>query len=94
MTDLEFVNDWSELEAAIEVLKQDNPYDMDLGEWDCNSQHWSGAAEDAVDLLIRYVPRLLTQYASLLELSFTLTGSWEEYARLNPPTGLHLPDHR
>lgn len=80
MTDLEFVNDWSELEEAVRYLKQwamDEPSDT-----------------HTIDVIVDYVPRLLTQYASLLELSLTLTGSWEEYARLNPPSGLHLPDHR
>jgi hypothetical protein len=29
-----------------------------------------------------------------LELSLTLTEGWEQYASLQAPTGLYLPDHR
>lgn len=78
-TELEFVNDWSELENCVNIMS-----------------NWAVEPDSqwVVDVIVEYVPRLLTQYASLLELSFTLTGSWEEYARLNPPSGLHLPDHR
>jgi hypothetical protein len=93
-TELEFVNDWSELEQALEVLRTDDPYDMDLGEWDCRSQHISSQLGDAIDTVSRYVHRLLTQYAKLVELSFALTEGWEQYASLNTPKGLYLPDHR
>lgn len=91
---IEFVNDWSELEEALEVLRTDNAYDMDLGEWDCNSAHVSGKLEDAMYVITKYVPRLLTQYASLVEISFALTEGWEQYAALQKPSGLYLPDMR
>lgn len=91
---LEFVNDWSELEAALEIMRTDNEYDMDLGEWDCNSAHLSGQLEDAIHTVLQYVPRLLTQYASLLETSFALVEGWEQYAQVHKPSGLLVPDHR
>lgn len=82
MTDLEFVNDWSDLEAAVDWLVEYSG-DPDLP---ASRQH-------AVETVAKYVPRLLTQYASLLELSFVLTESWEKHAELQPKTGLYLPDH-
>lgn len=75
---LEFVNDWSELEAAIEVIA---------------SEDWGNSLSYTMRVIAEYVPRLLTQYASLVELSFALTEGWEQYASLQPPTGLYLPDH-
>jgi phytoene dehydrogenase-like protein len=84
MTDsIEFVNDWSELEAAVAWLVEYSD-DPDL----------PTSREHAVQTVAKYVPRLLTQYAKLVELSFALTEGWETYATLNPPSGLHLPDHR
>lgn len=77
-TEIEFVNDWSELEAAIEKI--DDFHDR-YTEWD----------DDAWRVITHYVPRLLTQYASLLETSFALTEGWEKYVEVNPPTGLYLP---
>lgn len=86
---IEFVNDWSELENAIAFLSKlfDHGYvDISVGyDDDC----W-----DAVNVIKDYVPRLLTQYANLVELSFALTEGWEQYAALQAPTGLYLPDHR
>jgi hypothetical protein len=87
--EIEFVNDWSELEAAIVDLK-----DLIDAHAECTPDYCDMPWVQDFAPIVDYVPRLLTQYASLLELSFTLTGSWEEYARLNPPSGLHLPDHR
>lgn len=82
--EIEFVNDWSELEDASAILNE-----------------WSMGVEYNRDTLMRaaltvsdYVPRLLTQYANLVELSFALTEGWEQYASLQGPTGLYLPDHR
>ncbi len=80
MTDqLEFVNDWSELENCVNIMS-----------------NWSVEPDSqwVVDVIVDYVPRLLTQYAKLMELSFVLTEGWEQYAQLNTPTGLYLPNHR
>lgn len=76
---LEFVNDWSALEQAIGYLCA------------CEGCNDGGYA---VEVIRDYVPRLLTQYASLLELSFALTEGWDQYAAHTPPTGLYLPEHR
>jgi len=81
VTDLEFVNDWSELEDAIYLLTHE-PETYDHEDYD-----------EALATIGTYVPRLLTQYAKLVELSFALTEGWETYATLNAPTGLYLPDH-
>lgn len=94
---LEFVNDWSELEAAVNLLASADLMESDYCE--CEDSCWGGhqyvpwGVEEAVSTIIRYVPRLLTQYASLVELSFALTEGWEQYATLQPPKGLYLPDH-
>lgn len=76
---LEFVNDWSELENCVNIMS-----------------NWSVEPDSqwVVDVIVDYVPRLLTQYANLVELSFALTEGWEQYASLQGPTGLYLPDHR
>jgi hypothetical protein len=87
MTDLEFVNDWTELEAAVAAL--DELYCRECADWPERNEY-----EDAVRTIKDYVPRLLTQYAKLLELSFALTEGWEQYAPLQAPSGLYLPDHR
>jgi len=81
MTDLEFVNDWSELEDAIYLLTHE-PETYDHEDYDA-----------ALATIGTYVPRLLTQYASLLETSFALTEGWKAYVEANPPKGLYLPDH-
>lgn len=91
MTDqLEFVNDWSELDQALADL--DGPWGSSCG--CCSSEEDDNTHYEAVKIVLKYVPRLLTQYASLVELSFALTEGWEQYAQLNTPTGLYLPDHR
>lgn len=82
--EIEFVNDWSELEAAIQDL--DN---LDRLDGLTNPVGYS-----SIEVIQSYVPRLLTQYANLVELSFALTEGWEHYASLQGPTGLYLPDHR
>lgn len=95
-TDLAFVNDWSELEWALhevatEMHSDEYLYDCDLAEdcrW-CPSEY-----KKVLSVFTEYVPRLLTQYANLVELSFALTEGWETYATLNAPTGLYLPDNR
>lgn len=79
--DIQFVNDWSELEAAIYLLTHE-PETYDHGDYDA-----------ALATIGTYVPRLLTQYASLLELSYVLTDLVEKQNALNTPTGLYLPDH-
>lgn len=90
-TDLEFVNDWSELEAAAARLGELAGQDyVDIA-------HGYDPEEDddfaAMAAVAKYVPRLLTQYANLVELSFALTEGWETYATLNTPSGLYLPDN-
>lgn len=81
---IKFVNDWSELEAAVADLKSH----IGCAEEDCLIDR------DSLRTVSEYVPRLLTQYANLVELSFALTEGWEHYASLQGPTGLYLPDHR
>ena len=95
MTDkpeLEFVNDWSELERAAEVLKEHLAWYDQLSHADPLDDNpelvW------AMDVLVDYVPRLLTQYASLLETSYALVEGWEAYAKVNAPTGILVPDRR
>jgi hypothetical protein len=85
---LEFVNDWSELEAAVEWYRSIR----DAGPGEFNE--WNPEGEHALSVIVDYVPRLLTQYAKLVELSFALTEGWEQYATLQAPSGLYLPDHR
>jgi hypothetical protein len=87
-TELEFVNDWSELENAVDFYRSIH----DLGPGEFNEVN--PGATHALSVIVDYVPRLLTQYASLLELSLTLTEGWEQYASLQQPKGLYLPDHR
>lgn len=86
---LEFVNDWSELELAVDHLVNGELYEEPYGPSALSTETY-----DAIDVIRRYVPRLLTQYANLVELSFALTEGWEHYASLQGPTGLYLPDHR
>lgn len=89
---LEFVNDWSELEAAVArlaVLAGADFVDLQRGYNQDEDDDFAAMA-----CVAKYVPRLLTQYASLVELSFALTEGWEQYATLQGPTGLYLPDHR
>lgn len=83
---LEFVNDWSELEEIVGMLQ--HYYDKGFEDFNLEDH------VDDIGYLIYYVPRLLTQYANLVELSFALTEGWEQYATLQGPTGLYLPDHR
>lgn len=92
-TELEFVNDWSELEEALEILSNERNFGDDIGEFDCSADHVGNDVLWAVWKIKEYVPRLLTQYANLVELSFALTEGWETYATLQKPSGLYLPDH-
>jgi len=81
MTDsIEFVNDWSELEEAVAWLVEYSS-DQDLPE----------SREHAVQTVAKYVPRLLTQYAKLLELSYVLTDLVEAQNAHRTPEGLYLP---
>lgn len=93
-TDLEFVNDWTELEAAVLELKEilDGHTACDPDHCDIGTDMMSFRPE--AEAIITYVPRLLTQYANLVELSFALTEGWEQYASLQKPSGLYLPDNR
>lgn len=102
VSEIEFVNDWSELEEAVQLVHDTfhscwyewqltspppDAYYLDINSAD-EAEVW-----EAVKVIKDYVPRLLTQYAKLVELSFALTEGWETYATLNAPTGLYLPDH-
>ena len=83
MTDIEFVQDWAELEEAVKTLAGYDFYDSVTQD-----------VEYAVATIKDYVPRLLTQYASLLEMSFELTDLVKEQLDAAPKSGLYLPDHR
>lgn len=93
MTDVAFVNDWSELEAATVWLHSFLEIQEELRKDETTDLGFSQEFYNQLSAFVDYVPRLLTQYASLLELSFTLTESWEKHAALQPKTGLYLPDH-
>lgn len=75
--ELQLINDWAELHEAVEELSAKG---LDFG-------HQQEAIRTVIDL----VPRLLTQYDSLLETSYALTEGWEAYVKVHPPTGLYLP---
>lgn len=94
MTDtaLEFVNDWSELEEAVAILRENLHEPLTCDNSVCPGCR--GGYSKELRVFMEYVPRLLTQYANLVELSFALTEGWEQYASLQGPTGLYLPDHR
>lgn len=96
--ELEFVNDWGVLEAAINVLMDPTNFgqydDNELGEGDCDGHHVSEDVLTSLWVIKQYVPRLLTQYANLVELSFALTEGWEQYVKVQAPSQLYLPDHR
>lgn len=91
---LEFVNDWSELEEAVAelqlIMEQHDGCDPDYCDIGIDMLNFKPYAQ----VIREYVPRLLTQYANLVELSFALTEGWEAYATLNAPSGLYLPDMR
>jgi hypothetical protein len=88
---LEFVNDWSELEAAVSLMRETQEWYNSLEYYD--QQDMNPEMAHALSVIVDYVPRLLTQYAKLVELSFALTEGWETYATLNAPSGLYLPDN-
>jgi hypothetical protein len=88
-TSIEFVNDWSELEAAVADLAE-----LISAHAECEPDYCDTPFIRDYQVIVDYVPRLLTQYANLVELSFALTEGWEQYATLQKPTGLYLPDHR
>lgn len=89
-TSIEFVNDWSELEKAVAYLRVRDDDLMEPNDY----RSWGSATGYAISVLEEFVPRLLTQYAKLVELSFALTEGWETYATLNGSSGLYVPDHR
>lgn len=87
--EIQFVNDWSELEAAVADLTDEiEAHSL------CDRDHCDMWWVHDLAPIVEYVPRLLTQYAKLVELSFALTEGWEQYASLQAPSGLYLPDHR
>src|SRR5690242_720984 len=87
VTELEFVNDWSELEEAVEYFKERyEPHDRCDPDY-CDEWEILPSARAVME----YVPRLLTQYAKLVELSFALTEGWEQYATLQPRQGFICP---
>lgn len=88
---IEFVNDWSELEAAVAVLREDLHEPLTCDNSLC--QGCRGSYSKELRVFMEYVPRLLTQYAKLLELSYVLTDLVEKQNALTPPTGLYMPDH-
>lgn len=75
--EIQLINDWAELHEAVEELSAEG---LDFG-------YQSEAIRTVLDL----VPRLLTQYDSLLETSYALTEGWEAYVKANPPSRLYLP---
>ena len=87
--EIEFVNDWSSLEWAVSHLVNEELYADRSGPSVISERTY-----EAIDVIGHYVPRLLTQYANLVELSFALTEGWEQYVKVQAPTGLYLPDHR
>lgn len=92
---LEFVNDWSELEAAVaEISSLFIREDGSDTEYVDILPSWEGEAWKAAHVIKEYVPRLLTQYASLLEMSYLLTDLVKEQLDAAPKAGLYVPDHR
>jgi hypothetical protein len=79
--DVVLVNDWSELKTAVHFL-----HSVDLTAWEIVPE-----INEAVETIYDYVPRLLAQYASLLEASFALTDAWEQANQNRTPEGLYLP---
>lgn len=93
-TEVQFVNDWSELESAISELKEilDGHSGCDPDHCDIGTDMMSFRPE--AEAIITYVPKLLTQYATLLEMSFELTDLVKEQIDAAPAKGLYLPNHR
>ena len=89
--ELRFVNDWTPLEEAVQILKKEDPYNMDLGEWDCNSAHYDDFTEEAIDTVVKYVPRLIEAYSQLMELSLNMTQAWEYMTQNRTPEGIYIP---
>lgn len=83
-----FVNDWSELEAALLALKENAD---DHGSYYQDPWLQSSEAEHVFWVITEYVPRLLTQYAKLLELSYVLTDLVEKQNAHRTPEGIYLP---
>lgn len=92
-SEIEFVNDWSELESALYWLRGFLSIQEELRKDERTDLGFSQEFYDQLHRLEVFVPRLLTQYANLVELSFALTEGWETYATLNAPSGLYLPDN-
>lgn len=77
VSELQFVNDWSELENCVNIMS-----------------NWAVEPDSqwVVDVIVDYVPRLLTQYANLLELSYALTAAVEALEVGRTASGLILPE--
>ena len=88
---VELINDWADLHRAVELLKENAD---DQGSYYADSWVGSSEAEWVFAVFVDLVPRLLTQYDSLLEMSYVLADLVEKQHELAPPTGLYLPDHR
>lgn len=93
--EVEFVNDWSELESALSRLTMGDLLEQDPCE--CYDQCYGHDAfmpmnvVEAIDVITEYVPRLLQQYTELLRLSFTLTDAWDAEHAHRSPQGLIIP---
>jgi hypothetical protein len=63
---------------ALEVLKDFDPYDNSLGEFDCSSKHMNDQAEEAIDELLAHAPKLIEAYAELWEMCMELITAVEK----------------
>lgn len=92
---IEFQNEWAQIERAVTALASFDPYNNDYGEIDCYSKHMNDAAEEAIDALVKHVPKLMKAYEDLYEMSQALADDYERLAKKNQglvlPSGLVLP---
>lgn len=94
MTEIEFVDDWSPLKEAINILSDPSNFGEDHGEFDCNGMHHSEDVSEAIWVVKRYVPALIEQYSKLLELSFMLTEAWDMANQNKTPSGLIVEEFK
>ena len=88
---LEFVNDWGELERAVEALRPFIGLDY-IDETLGYNDEFDGFMA-ALPVVVKYVPALLEQFSQLFELSESLTAAWEAFSKGLTPAGLVLPDY-